>query len=273
MENHSIVFSNGRIHYSKFGKGSFRVIAFHGFGQDSTIFQKVADRLPEYQFIALDLPFHGKSTLFGNRKPIMPHEVVEMVTQLTEEQEINSFSIMAFSIGSRFAWPLLSAFKDRLDSVTLIAPDGLPTSNWYRFATFSKLSRWFFRKVMNNENIIQGIIKTAMAIGMTDRQSSVYINKTIGTADMRKRTYDTWTALRFLNPDRATLVNMIKNNGTRVQIILGEKDNLINSKLVIRKLKGIAGLDIVLLPCKHHELLERYTTWRMENNDRAIVRG
>jgi len=272
MENHSIVFSNGRIHYSLFGKGSSRVIAFHGFGQDSSVFQKVADRLPEYQFIALDLPFHGKSTLFDNCKPIMPHQVVEMVTLLTEEQEINRFSIMAFSIGSRFAWPILSAFKDKLESVTLLAPDGLPTSSWYLIATFSKISRWFFRQVINNENIIQGIIKTAMTLGMTDRQSSVYLKKTIGTADMRKRTYDTWTALRFLKPDRATLVNMIRNHGTKVKIILSEKDHLIHSKLVIRKLKGIDGLDIVLLPCKHHELLEKYTAWRLENNEMAIVR-
>ncbi len=266
MESHSIPFSNGQIHYSIFGKGSSDVIAFHGFGQDGGVFQKVADRFPQYRFIAVDLPFHGKSMPLDSRNPIKSHQVVEMVTLISEEQKINRFSIISFSIGARFVWPLLDIFNQQLESVTLIAPDGLPTSAWYRLATFSQVSRWIFRQVMEKEGIITGIIKMARTFGITNRPTSVYLQKTVRTANMRRHIYNTWTALRFLEPDMAVITSVIMNNGTKVLIVLGEKDNLIDSKRISRRLKDIQGIEIVLLPCLHHQLLENYTAWKMEEN-------
>jgi len=271
MDNHTIAFSNGRIHYSVFGTGSSSVIAFHGFDQDGSVFQILAERFSEYQFIAPDLPFHGKSVLTRKQQPITADQVTEIVKLITEEQKIDRFSIMAFSIGARFVWPVLRAFFDRLDAVTLIAPDGLPTSGWHRAATFSKTSRWLFRQVMDNESIIAAVIKTAKSLGITNRQTSVYLQKSAGTADRRSRIYNTWTSLRFLEPDLATLARMIGNNGTKVQIVLAENDNLIDSKRVVRKLKGIQGVDILLLPCQHHQLLEKYVNRKTEENKGEVT--
>jgi pimeloyl-ACP methyl ester carboxylesterase len=271
MESHTIAFSNGRIHYSVYGTGLTNVIAFHGFGQDGSVFQILANRFSEYQFIAPDLPFHGKSVLTHRRQPITADQVIEIVKLITEERQIDRFSIMAFSIGARFVWPLFSSFIDRLDSVTLLAPDGLPTSVWYRVATFSKISRWLFRKVMDNESIIAGVIKMTKSLGITDRQTSTYLQKSIGTADMRDRIYNTWISLRFLEPDLSTIANTIRNQGTNVQIVLGENDNLIDSEGVIRILQGIQGVNILLLPCQHHQLLEKYVNWKIEENKGEIT--
>ncbi|MDZ7604903.1 MAG: hypothetical protein U5K79_04795 [Cyclobacteriaceae bacterium] len=106
----------------------------------------------------------------------------------------------------------------------------------------------------------------AKSLGITDRQTSLYLQKSVETADMRHRIYNTWTSLRFLEPDISTLANLVRNHSTKVQIVLAEKDNLIDSEGVVRKLKGIEGLDILLLPCQHHQLLEKYAAWKMEEN-------
>ena len=269
QESYIIPFSNGRIHYSIFGNGAVQLIAFHGFGQDGSTFQKFADRFPVYRIYALDLPFHGKSMLFDVGKPIGPYQVAEIIMRLAETQKIDRFSIMTFSMGSRFAWPLLGAFSQRLESVTLIAPDGLPTSSWYRLATFNKISRYLFRIAMDNEDVIAGIIKVSDTLGITDRQMSIYMQKIVGTAEVRRRIYNTWTALRYCEPDKAMLANLIRNNNTKVQIVLGEKDNLIRSKNVIRYLKGIQGVEILLLPCQHHQLMEKFFDWKMEEEKGA----
>jgi pimeloyl-ACP methyl ester carboxylesterase len=256
------------IHYMELG--SSKVIAFHGFDQDGSVFKMFAERFSEYQFIAPDLPFHGISALTHKQQPITAHQVIEIVKLITEERKIDRFSIMAFSIGARFVWPLLDAFNERLDVVTILAPDSLPTRAWYRVATFSKISRWLFRKVMDNKGIIAGATKMTRSLGITDRQTSTYLQKSIETADMRNRIYNTWISLRLLEPDLSALSNMIRK-GAEVQIVLGEKDNLIDSKGVIRILKGIQGVNILLLPCKHHQLLEKYTSWKIEKNKGEIT--
>ena len=39
------------------------IICFHGFGETASIFDNLASQFPDYQYISVDLPFHG-STVF-----------------------------------------------------------------------------------------------------------------------------------------------------------------------------------------------------------------
>ena len=53
---------DGQLFYEIFGSGPEVLLAFHGFGQDRTIFKKWASTLEsKYIFYAFDLFYHGES--------------------------------------------------------------------------------------------------------------------------------------------------------------------------------------------------------------------
>ena len=264
MKEFDVHFSQGLIHYSVFGIGTTPVFAFHGFGQDGKVFLKLSERFPEYKFMALDLPFHGKTVLHDNSIVIKPEQVEEIIKLIAEEQKIKHFSIMAFSIGARFVWPLLNAFQDQIESVILIAPDSLPTNIWYRIATFNRLSRGIFKYVMLNENIMANIMRTIRALGITTRKSHLFITKSIETSIQRQRIYNTWTSMRFLEPNLSEISEIIRKGELQVHIVLGENDLLLDYKRVKRKAKRLPGVKITLIPCQHHQLLEKYASMKIE---------
>ena len=53
-------YKGSRIFYRKHGKGDHLLLAFHGYGRDSSSFDPILPTLnKKYTTIAIDLPYHG----------------------------------------------------------------------------------------------------------------------------------------------------------------------------------------------------------------------
>ncbi len=262
MQRFAVNFSNGVIHYHRFGGGSKYLLAIHGFGQLGVVNSEFTQQFPEFTIIAPDLPFHGESMLFDKSQPITKTQVVQIIAEIRRQQDINRFSIIAFSIGARLAWPAVEYFSDVLDEVILVAPDGLYTNFWYKVATGSCWSRALFRYLMSQEKSVQWVAGTGRALRLIDRSTEAMIRKTVHTSAKRQLVYNTWLSLRLLHPDFKVLSESIRKKGMQIQLVIGAKDEMILAIDVKKAALKIPGSQIMEFSCGHHQLLWQYAGWR-----------
>jgi pimeloyl-ACP methyl ester carboxylesterase len=192
--------------------------------------------------------------------------VVEIIKGILVDQGIHRFSIMSFSLGSRFVWPLISEYADQLNSIFLLAPDSLPESVWYKMATSTKLSRWVLRQFMSKQTIIATLLKAAGSLGFINRQTLIFLKKSIDSVSKRQRIYHTWNALRLLVPDIREISELILDKNLEFHVILAEYDNLIDYKRVVKQTERMPGAIVTVLPCQHHQLLEKFAASRKDKN-------
>ena len=110
------------LHYQKIGHGKKILLSFHGMGQDFLCFQKFAQTFDnQYTIYLFDLPYHGKSGgINGNN--YVENEVItkeiweEYLGEFLQESQIQTFSIIAFSMGGRFALATVDRKSTRLNS-------------------------------------------------------------------------------------------------------------------------------------------------------------
>ena len=137
------------LHYQKIGNGKKILLSFHGMGQDFLCFQKFAQTFEnQYTTYLFDLPYHGKSGgIDGNN--YVENEVItkeiwkEYLEKFLQESQIQTFSIIAFSMGGRFALATVEAFAERIEELILLAPDGITEDPKYVLATRYGFTRKF----------------------------------------------------------------------------------------------------------------------------------
>src|SRR5690606_39104218 len=134
------------LHYVKAGNGKHPLLVFHGFGQDHTLYVPLLRSLSaKYTLYIVDLFFHGKSEWNEGERPLEKSAWAGIMKVLLQEQNISRFSILAYSLGGKFALAMLEEFPDRIEKLFLVAPDGIKTSFWYSMATYPKGFRALFR--------------------------------------------------------------------------------------------------------------------------------
>src|SRR5687768_2686373 len=137
------------LHYVKAGNGKHPLLVFHGFGQDHTLYVPLLKSLSKkYTLYIIDLFFHGKSEWNEGEKPLQKSTWKSIVETLLQEQHIDAFSILAYSLGGKFALATIEAFPGRVREAFLLAPDGIKTSFWYSLATYPPVLRKFFKSMI-----------------------------------------------------------------------------------------------------------------------------
>lgn len=124
-------------HFQKYGSGPRVVLAFHGYGQGEGHWRTMVGVLgPEVTVYAIDLFYHGRSRLAKADAPLTKSRLGELLGDFLRAQGIGQFSLLAFSMGAKFALTAVEAFPDQVEQVWLIAPDGLQRQFWYSLATY-----------------------------------------------------------------------------------------------------------------------------------------
>src|SRR4030043_232029 len=110
MESHFVHYKGSKLHYIKAGKGNHPLVFFHGFGQDHTIYVPILQSLAaDYEIYVFDLYFHGKSEWAGEERPLEKDEWKATFRLFLDYYPIDSFSIVGFSLGAKFALATLEA--------------------------------------------------------------------------------------------------------------------------------------------------------------------
>jgi pimeloyl-ACP methyl ester carboxylesterase len=244
------------LNYQKIGKTDKILLAFHGMGQDFSCFQKFAQTFEnQYTTYLFDLPFHGKSEV---DEPIITKEIWKgYLAQFLQENQIQNFSIIAFSMGGRFALATLEAFSESIENVLLLAPDGIIEDPFYYSATRFGLTRNIFKKILKNNHKFHGFADLLSRVGIVHESVLKFAKMMVNTPEKQKQLYQSWVGFRALNFDIEKLAQRINNQRISVQVFMGKYDKLLPIANVYPLTKHLENAELIILESTHGRLVEK----------------
>ncbi len=212
-----------RLFYKVYGTGEHVVLAFHGYGQEHSHFYNIAAALPQVKVIAFDLFFHGRSVLSKKDMPLQKAFLARLIATFLAEHQISRFSVMAFSMGGKFALTLLEAFPDKIERVLLVAPDGISTSFWYSVATYPGWLQGLFKQTVVRPARFFKFINWLDKRRLVDRGLLKFAAYQMNDTQKRLRVYKSWVGYRTLTFDIRKIVGILKKRSSEdLQVMLEE---------------------------------------------------
>ena len=244
-----------KLHYQVFGTGRNTLLAFHGFGQDSSIFAELAAALPECTVYSFDLFFHGKSQWFDSLDHLTPTLWQTILTDFLVKHQIDRFSIVGYSMGGRMAMLAAQYFANKIDKFWLIAPDGILLNAWYRVATKHTLLQKVFRWVTHTRpesfdwlvallRKLKGVHPSLLRLAQTQ----------MSTPQLRKRLYQTWMLHRNLEVEINNLAKILNQQSVRLECYIGKYDRIITKEVVEKLLNLLENKQLHILNAGHERL-------------------
>lgn len=241
-----------KIHCQTYGKGTKKLICIHGFGQDSRIF-RIWDDQTDYQILAIDLFFHGKSTWESEKEFLEFSEWKHIFQEFLTENQIDRFSMAGFSMGGKVSLVTLSLFADKINELFLFAPDGVTINFWYKLATKYAFSKFLFELMLgkfypflNQIGLFFKKIKVLNAI-----QWRLYQTQT-NSAEKRVRLVKSWLLYRDFDANFEEVNILVEKFKIKTAIFVGKNDHLIPPKAVEKLAKIIPSAKYIIFEGGHH---------------------
>lgn len=267
MESQFFRYKETTLHFLKSGNGSKVVFAFHGFGQDRSIFSKLSQRFDnQYTVYSFDLFFHGKSEWNKDEVPLEKTFWKDLLITFLHQERINRFSLVGFSMGAKFALASLEAFPEKVDTIILLAPDGIKTSLWYNVATYPLMLRKLFKSMISKPNRFYAIARVAHTIRVIDKGLLRFVDSQMNTEVKRNRVYLSWVVFRHLHFNMNTIAQAINTNKIHLTIIAGRYDKIITAKSMFRLLHKLDNPNLVILETGHNEIVSKWLNAKNQND-------
>lgn len=244
------------ITYHRWGNGPEVLVAFHGIGQDHRVYQSWAEQLGTlYTLYAFDLPYHGDNT----RTSSEAFSKTEWQTQFKaflDDQSIEGFSVVGFSMGGRFALATLEGFASRIHHVFLLAPDGIRENPYYGLAVHNPLSRLFFKYTVFHVSWLMKLAEWLGKIKLIHPSTMRFALWMLDSPEKRTRVYHSWIAFRHLRFSQPSLVHLLNENAIPVQFFMGKFDRMMPPALVSPLCKQVPTASRIVLRCGHNHLIQ-----------------
>jgi pimeloyl-ACP methyl ester carboxylesterase len=258
------------LHVQKYGSGPKVLLCFHGIGQDHSCFLKLFEALsPHYTCYGFDLYHHGQSpSIYG--RTAHPTERLskeawrQYLTAWLRSEGIGQFGVLGFSMGGKFALATAEAFTERLDSLTLLAPDGITESPWYRLATRYALTQRVFKWYVLNTHRFRQLAQVLLRLRLLDKSTIRFAESTLATPAQRLRVYHSWLGFSSLTFDIPRLTQLLNQHGVSVRIFLGRFDALLPAHYMNPLTKRLNQFELVMLRTGHHKLVDKVAEWLSE---------
>ncbi|GAB4048662.1 hypothetical protein GCM10028810_36020 [Spirosoma litoris] len=242
--------------YQKFGTGPAVLLAFHGFGQSSLAFTPLEASLGnQFTIFAIDLFFHGKSQ-YTSDQLLTKADWQGFIGAFLEEQHIDRFSLMGFSLGGRFVLATVEGFSDRLDQLFLLAPDGITRSPWYQVATGSSVGRRLFRYVLRHLSMLTAFGHTLTRLGLLNRTVMRFAEISLGTPEQRALVYKSWTQFRLIQPNLTVIGQVLNEHKVHVHFFTGAFDRIVPGTYILPLTKRLLHYELTVLKTGHNHLIE-----------------
>jgi pimeloyl-ACP methyl ester carboxylesterase len=267
VKNIKISINNAEFNCRVLGNGTKNIIAFHGFGQDSSAFLPLILVRPEYTVYAFDLPFHGNTTISDPSKCITPNDITDLIQKLDMLVDLDRFSLIGFSIGAKLLFPVLDQLSSRVDTVWLLAPDGIKLNNWYQIATSTYFMRGIFRSLLNKPNTVKRFANGLNRLWLIDNRTLKFALSSINSEVNRGRIADCWIYLRKLKVNDKVLAEKVNRNKIEIYFALGEKDTIISKGTISPLRKKIDHSKTIILDAGHQNLIGNFAEWFAKNSN------
>ncbi|MCB9262386.1 MAG: alpha/beta hydrolase [Flavobacteriales bacterium] len=247
------------INYQEFGNGVETLICFHGYGQDSTVFNVLQPSLGKrYRMISIDLPYQGK-TQWNETEKLSPELLGNLMQSfLLEIGSSARLSLLGYSIGGNYALGFAVAFPQKINAVWLIAADGLKPKPAFNFITKTNIGRWLFKSFVLFPGWMLATVKFAGKIGMIKTKAMKFYLSTIDTKAKREKLFLRWSSTARIAPGSKKSLDSLLRNKIRTIMIYGKNDSVISYRYA-QKFHQVLPNSVLCLINKGHKLLDAET--------------
>ena len=251
------------LHYQKIGNGQKILLAFHGMGQDFSCFQNFAQTFEnQYTTYLFDLPYHGKSGGINGTNYVEDELITKQIWEkylvgFLHENQIQNFSIIAFSMGGRFALATVEAFSKCIEELILLAPDGITEDPKYVFATHNGFTRKIFKSIIQNNERFHTIANALAYTGIVHKKVIKFAKMMVDTPQKQAQLYRAWIGFHELSFNIKNLVELINNQKISIQIFMGKYDKLLPFHRILPLSNKLKNIEIIELEATHGKLIEK----------------
>ncbi|UXX79520.1 alpha/beta hydrolase [Reichenbachiella carrageenanivorans] len=248
-----------QLDYLQYGQGNQRLICFHGFGQEATIFEELSSQLTDYQIISIHLLFHGQSDRTHSSTYLQHKEWKAVLAGLLDHLNISRFSVLGYSMGGRYTISTIYAFANRVDHCLLIAPDGIVKRMSYELATFpygpQQLFSYFMYHPKSFFSFLDLIEKTKLINPWTVKFSRSQLKEDA----QRHRVFKSWITLKKLRLKQKALIALINKEKFKTHLIFGRYDRIIIPEHHQNFCDQLPSTQVSIIESAHHDLITHAT--------------
>lgn len=266
MNSQRINYQEHSINYHTYGSGKKTMLAFHGFGLTGASFSPIAEVLQnDYTIYSFDIFYHGHSYWGSPERSLSKEQWSLFIDFFCSKFEITNYSLLAFSMGGKFALTLLEKRPKQIDQVIFIAPDGIQTQIWYNLATYPLVFQKYFKSIIVKPQRFHSILSSLKKMGLVDKGISKFAASQMNSIKKRRRVYYSWVVFKELYFAMDEIANQINTNGIHVTMFLGKHDKIITEKGMNKLLKHLKDHKKYILDCGHNNLIEHTADFLNQN--------
>src|ERR1700722_10572712 len=259
MESFFTTYKSSQIHYYKAGAGGKLLFCFPGYGESAESFSFLKKSIAgEFTLLAIDFPFHGK-TIWNEGLVFSPEDLVTILEKIIQATSfLNSkIYLLGFSMGGRVALHLLQSIPNKIEKITLLAPDGLKINFWYWLATQTSIGNKLFHFTANKPSWFFLLMNIADKLRLVNQSVFKFTNHYLHDKQMRNDLFQRWTVMRQFKPNIKKIKEDIRGNNIQLRLLYGKYDKVIRHKNAEKFMSGIESNCILLIINSGHELLKQ----------------
>jgi len=255
-----------QLEYFVFGQGEETIICFHGHGRTAFDFDFLKQE--NRRVISIHLFFHGNSLFPINRvekEPLKTTELIELFKLILREEKVLQFHLLAFSQGGRFTLCLTPYLGNLIQSLTLIAPDGMDNYSFYNWSSRQKLARKLFTYLEKKPTKFIRYSNLATKLKLMRPKVKTFVHEFASNPDTFRNASLTWRAFRLMLPDYEAISKTLKENEIPLLIIMGKYDQVIRPKQAYQFVKKLEMNKCVVVIENGHNFFKKSAIGRFEN--------
>jgi pimeloyl-ACP methyl ester carboxylesterase len=262
VEFNSVTKGDLQLEYLRFGRGQEVLICFHGFGRKAEDFLFFREELEaNYTVYSFNFFHHGNSQYPENRiekDTFRKEELYELFANFLQQENIDRFSLMGYSMGGKISLELLHHFHSRIHGIFLLAPDGIKTNFWYRFTSRNKLGNMLYRKILKNPEPFFRLLNFIRKLRLVSDKIARFAKSNMETREKRELVFKVWMTLRHIEPSSKKSAELIRQNNIQCFLLFGKYDKVIvpkTGKWFAKKIANPSSMHEV--ECGHNMFNER----------------
>jgi pimeloyl-ACP methyl ester carboxylesterase len=232
--NKQLKYLDIELDYHVMGNGNEKILLFHGYGRNYQDFSILVSMLKEkYTIYLVNLFFHEKSTFpieKIEKNPIDKKTLNSLFSHFFEQENIQKFHLVGYSLGGKIALNLTEFFGDKINHLILIAPDGLTENIWYQFSCQTKLGQILFKFSISRYYWLIFMLKLAKKLNIIDKRHYDFIYTQMNSKAKMLKVYQIWMTHRKLKPNIEKIASEIGKYPIQTTLIFGKYDKIIPLK-------------------------------------------
>lgn len=247
-----------QLHYLRWDGGNKLLLALHGYGNSAVLFDSIARAVRSgYTTVSIDLPYHGASQWEGDA-PWQPDDLCDTVRSLMSVYGVQKVSLVCFSIGGRPGLVLAERCPELIESVMLIAADGLVPNYFYRFVTRNYVGKKLFHHFLKRPDGYMRLVDLMVRYKWLSASRKRFVSYYVDAPAARDLLRNVWPNLRLMIPDLTAVKKNINSYHIHTCLFMGRHDKVIPLKHARSFMAGLPQAQLKVLD-KGHRMMDEGT--------------